>query len=252
MKLIDYISLEEYGKKISLLFVEDDENISKEMGFLLGDIFTHVDLAKDGKEGLIKYNEYYKQNNKHYDLIITDIQMPNMNGIELIKNLYAINPKQKVIVLSAHNESNYLMELLNIGIAQFILKPIDYNIFLSTIYKISKEIYLTNYDKGFEKKSIFIKLASNLIWNKELKQLIFEDEVFKLTKKEFLLIDLLLHIPEKTYTNEEIIDYLWKDDLGSIPEISNLKNLISRLRKKLPLLNIENIYGFGYRLTIFS
>ena len=45
------------------------------------------------------------------------------------------------------------------------------------------------------------------------------------------------------------MDYLWKDDLGVIPDISNLKNLISRLRKKLPNLNIENIYGFGYRLV---
>ena len=250
--MIDYIALEKYGRELSDLFVEDDEGISKEMNFLLGDIFTKVDSGFDGIEGLLKYNQYFQANEKYYDLLITDIRMPNMNGIELIKNIYSINPSQKVIVLSAHNESEYLMELVNIGIAQFILKPIDYNIFLSTIYKISKEIYISSYDKGFEKKSIFIKLANNLLWNKELKQLIFEEEVFKLTKKEFLLIDLLLHIPEKTYTNEEIIDYLWKDDLGSIPEISNLKNLISRLRKKLPLLNIENIYGFGYRLTTIS
>ncbi len=250
--LIDYISLEEYGKKINILFVEDDEGISKEMGFLLGDIFSRVDISADGKDGLNKYNEYHKINDKYYDLIITDIQMPNMNGIEMIKNIYNINPSQKIIVLSAHNESNYLMELVNIGISQFVLKPIDYNSFLFTIYKISKNIYENSYKKEPFKENLFIKLSENLVWDKKAKQLIFNNETFKLTKKEFLLIELLLQIPEKVYTNEEILDYLWKDDLEIVPEISNLKNLISRLRKKLPNLNIDNIYGFGYRLTTIS
>lgn len=73
-----------------------------------------------------------------------------------------------------------------------------------------------------------------------------------MTKKELLLINLLLQVPEKTYTNEEIMFTLWNDDLESTSDIANLKNLISRLRKKLPNLNIENIYGFGYRLNIKS
>jgi DNA-binding response OmpR family regulator len=73
-----------------------------------------------------------------------------------------------------------------------------------------------------------------------------------LTKKELHLIELLLQVPEKTYTNEEIMFALWNDDFDTIPDIANLKNLISRLRKKLPNLNIENIYGFGYRLNIKS
>ena len=71
--------------------------------------------------------------------------MPNMNGIELIKKYLLNKSFSKVIVLSAHNESEYLMELVNIGIAQFILKPIDYNNFLDVIYKVSKMIYEINY-----------------------------------------------------------------------------------------------------------
>ncbi|AXX95267.1 response regulator transcription factor [Arcobacter ellisii] len=247
--MIDYISLEKYGKKISVLFVEDDENIVKEMGFLLGDIFDKVDIAIDGKDGLSKYNEYYKSNEEFYDLIITDIQMPNMNGIDLIKNIYKINPLQKVIVLSAYNEKDYLMELINVGISQFILKPIDYNTFLDVIFKISKEIYETKYKKD-SKVSLFIKIDDELIWNKELKQLTYKEEILKLTKKELYLVELLLKYPEKTYSNEEIISYLWRDDFESQGDISNLKNIISRLRKKIPLLNVENIYSFGYRLTI--
>lgn len=249
--MLDYILLEKYGKKISVLFVEDDDNLRKEMGFLLGDIFENVDISMDGDKGFQKYNDYYKENLSYYDLIITDIQMPNMNGINLIKNIYKLNPKQKVLVLSAHNESDYLLELVNIGIAQFILKPVDYDSFLEIIFKVSQNIYEKKYKKE-SKNTSFVKLTEELFWNKELKQLILKNQILKLTKKEFLLLDLLLRYPEKVYTNEEIINFLWSGEPNLEIQISNLKNLISRLRKKVPDLDIKNNYGFGYSIKLNS
>jgi len=62
----------------------------------------------------------------------------------------------------------------------------------------------------------------------------------------------LLKIPDKTYTNEEIMDTLWKDSSDTDPDISNLKNIISRFRKKIPELDIENVYGFGYRIITIA
>jgi DNA-binding response OmpR family regulator len=245
--MIDYVFLEEYGKKISVLFAEDDINISRELGDLLKDIFYYVDVVNNGEDAILKYNSYYKENDKYYDLIITDIQMPKMNGIDLIKNIYQITNTQKIIVLSAHNEPEYLIELLNIGITQFILKPINYDNFLDVIYKISKDIY--EYKNKDMKKEKIIKLSMDIKWDTENQQLYVNNELFKLTKKEFLLIELLLKNPEKTYKNEEIMVYLWEDELEKDPDITNLKNLISRLRKKLPNLNIENIYSFGYRIN---
>lgn len=246
--MIDYISLEKYAKDISILFVEDDEGISKKMELLLYEIFSKIKVAFDGKEALEEYCNYYKINNEYPDLIITDIQMPNMDGIELIKHIYKENPNQRIIVLSAHNESEYLMELVNLGIYRFILKPMDYDNFFEIIFKISKEIYMEKY-KVSDKKEIFIKLNEGLVWNKELKQLYLNDNLLKLTKKEFLLVELLVKIPEKIFVNEEIIFYIWKDEFDSNPDISNLKNLISRLRSKIPALRIENIYGFGYKIV---
>lgn len=247
--MIDYVSLEEYAKDISILFVEDDIGISKEMELLLNEIFSNIKIAFDGKEAIEQYHNYHKEHNKYPDLIITDIQMPNMNGIELIKYIYKINPNQKIIVLSAYNESIYLMELVNLGIYRFILKPMDYDNFFEVIFKISKEIYTQRYENTEEKEEIFLKLADNLFWNKELKQLYFNDNLFKLTKKEFLLIELLTKTSEKIFINEEIISYVWESDIDN-SDISNLKNLISRLRNKLPSLKIENLYGFGYRIAV--
>ena len=246
--MIDYISLEKYAKEISILFVEDDKGISKKMEILLYEIFSKIEVAFDGNEALEKYYNFYKANNEYPDLIITDIRMPNMDGIELIKHIYKENANQKIIVLSAHNESEYLIELVNLGIYRFILKPMDYNIFFEIIFKVSKEIYMEKY-KVSDNKEIFIKLNCDLIWNKELKQLYLNDKLLKLTKKEFLLIELLLRIPEKIFVNEEIISYIWKEEFNENPDISNLKNLISRLRSKIPSLKIDNIYGFGYKIV---
>ena len=246
--MIDYVSLEKYAKDISILFVEDDKGISKKMELLLHEIFSKIKVAFDGKEALEEYSNYYKTNNEYPDFIITDIQMPNMDGVELIKHIYKENPNQRIIVLSAHNESEYLMELVNLGIYRFILKPMDYNNFFEIIFKVSKEIYMEKH-KVLDNKEIFIKLNCDLIWNKELKQLYLNDKLLKLTKKEFLLIELLLRIPEKIFVNEEIISYIWKEEFNENPDISNLKNLISRLRSKIPALKIDNIYGFGYKIV---
>lgn len=250
--MIDYILLEKYSKDINVLFVEDDEHIRKETSELLEDIFQkNITVAVDGEDGFKKYMKYFEENDKHFDLVVTDICMPKIDGIELTKLIRKEHNDQKLIVLSAHNESEYLMELVNIGISQFILKPIEYDSFTDVIFKISKELYHLNSNEE-EVQSTTVNLSSNLYWDKENNQLMQDNKQVKLTKKEFLLIELLLKSPEKTYTNDEIVIHLWKDDLDKSPDISNLKNVISRLRKKVPLLNIENIYSFGYRINVIN
>lgn len=251
--MIDYILLEKYSKNINVLFVEDDEHIRKETKELLEDIFQKsINIAVDGKDGFDKYMKYYEENGKYYDLVITDIKMPNLDGIELTKLIYDQNITQSLIVLSAHNESEYLMQLVNIGISQFILKPIEFNNFVDVIYKVSKDIYFSKNNEEEIEVDDEIKLSEVLVWNNQTNQLIQNNEITKLTKKEFLLIELLLKTPEKTHTNEEILVHLWKDDVDKSPDITNLKNIISRLRKKVPTLNIENIYSFGYRINTLN
>jgi DNA-binding response OmpR family regulator len=245
--MLDYVLLEKYSKNISILFVEDDFSIRTETKELLEEIFSTVQVAVDGKDGLEKYLDFHKKNNSYFDLVLSDIKMPNMDGIDLIKAIYEENPNQIALVLSAHNESEYLMKLINLGIRQFILKPLDYNNFLDVIFKINRDIY---FEKNKEKTSDLIKLAQNLYWNKKTEELIDNNSVVKLTKKELILISLLLKYPEKTHDNDEIISMMWADDIDKSPDITNLKNIISRLRKKVPDLNIENIYSFGYKIHI--
>lgn len=244
MNLFNYELLESIAKNISILYVEDDDDLLKEMSLLLRDIFYKVDLANDGEVAFLKY----MSSENSYDLIITDIVMPSMNGIELVKNIYNVNSKQKIVVLSAHSEQHHLLELINLGICKFILKPIDYDNFLETIFKLSLEIYN---DKILNKNKPITstKLTDNLIWDINSKQLTYKNKSIKLTKKELLFIELLLKYPGKVFSKEEIINYVWSEIYEIEEQVVNLKNMISRLRKKIPQINIENNYAMGYSIN---
>ena len=132
---MDYGLLKKYTKNLNILFVVDDVDFRKEFSELLLDIFPKVTIAVDGLDALSKYKEFYESTNGYYDLIISDIKMPNFDGVELIDAIYKIKKDQLVIILSARNEFSYLLPLVNLGIHQFFTKPIDYSTFLEDIYK---------------------------------------------------------------------------------------------------------------------
>ena len=247
--MLDYVLLEEYTRDITVLIVEDDENIRKEIYDLLVDMFFHVEVAEDGYDGLEKYTDYHNKNKRHFDLVITDIKMPKICGVDLSKMIYEINKEQPIIVLSAYNDSEYLVELLNIGISQFISKPIEVNNFIRAIFDISQDIYLKNSETKSNCNNI-ININKNTIWNKELKKLTNDKKDIKLSKKEMLIIDYLLKTIQRTCTADELIMYVWNDEQYSFPDVKNLNNIIARLRKKIPYVNIENIYGLGYKINI--
>ena len=73
---------------LNILYVEDDESARQQTIKMLKNYFTNIDVAIDGKDGLENFDKYFIENNKYYDLIITDIQMPIMNGISMIKEIY--------------------------------------------------------------------------------------------------------------------------------------------------------------------
>ncbi|MCJ8326102.1 MAG: response regulator [Campylobacterales bacterium] len=245
--MIDYTLLEKYSKDISVLFVEDDINLRKEMYSLLEDIFLNVDLAVDGEDGFNKYNLYYEKYENFYDLVISDIQMPKVNGVELTKLIYSKNSDQNIVILTAHKDTKYLLELINMGVCQYINKPIDINSFFKVIYTVSEDIY--NIKKQSKDLSNIIHISSKLTWNK-LENVLQENKIIiKLSKKETLLISLLLKNEIKFCTVDNLLLYIWKDDDIEV-NVSNLKNIISKLKKKVPSLNILNSYNYGYKLLL--
>ena len=118
------------GGKLNILYVEDDAALLQETRTILEKIFKSVDVARNGAEGLLKFTQH------SYDLVITDIEMPELNGLEMSSKIKEVNPQIPIIVISAYSNSSYLIEAINIGINYYVLKPILLPQLLSTLHSV--------------------------------------------------------------------------------------------------------------------
>lgn len=125
----------QHTKELHVLYIEDDKDLRESTTDLFENYFQYLETAEDGEDALRKYENFYKKNTQHYDLIITDINMPRMNGIAMSKAILQANPQQNIIVLSAYNDADKLQELINIGISNFIHKPIKIDAFTDALKK---------------------------------------------------------------------------------------------------------------------
>ncbi len=132
--------LKKYTKELDVLYVEDDASFQVFITEVYGHMFNSLDIANNGMEALQKYSQYQEKHNSTYDLVITDIKMPRMDGEELIGYILQINPDQSIIVASAYDDSDRLINFLNYGVDGFMLKPIDDTILFNTLYKVSQGI----------------------------------------------------------------------------------------------------------------
>ena len=118
------------NNKPIILYVEDEESIRQEMTEILSLDFENIFIAENGQDGL----EMYKKHNP--DLIITDVQMPYMNGIEMSRAILKINKDAKIIVITAFNEDTYIKKVKEAGIENHINKPVNINELFNTIHSL--------------------------------------------------------------------------------------------------------------------
>ena len=123
-----------FTKDLNVLYAEDDLELQMQTKEFFEVLFNSVRVAKDGAEALTLYEK------EEFDIVLTDIKMPIMNGIELSTKIREKNQEQCIIVISAHNDTEYLMQFINLNIKQFIQKPIDVDNMLETLYQTSKAI----------------------------------------------------------------------------------------------------------------
>jgi len=151
-----------YSSALTILYVEDDEAIQEQMQEILEDFFHKVVIASNGQEGLEKFINYKKEFNSYPDIILTDICMPFLDGIKMSKKILSLNSEQIIVINSAHNESNYLLDLINMGISNFLLKPLQPEQLYQTIYKVSKRHHYEKMEAGYKKELEIAIEAANL------------------------------------------------------------------------------------------
>ncbi|MFW5990147.1 MAG: response regulator, partial [Campylobacterales bacterium] len=178
----DIRALQEETSKLSVLYVEDDDSAREQIQSILEILFKKIYVATDGAEGI----EIFRDNHSKIDLVITDVQMPVMNGLEMSSKIKEISPHKHILILSAHNDISYFSLAIDIGVDGFIIKPIVTDKFLKAIKKSIRQIKSQKIEESYqdELKSQLEKRT------KELEDSLITDELTGLPNKASLNLEL--------------------------------------------------------------
>jgi len=246
-------------KNIKILYVEDEteirENTKRPLQYLCNELF----IATNGQEGLELYNKCQP------DIVVSDIKMPIMNGIDMCKSIKKIDPNQHIIFTTAHSESGYFMEAIEMQVDGYILKPIDYDLLEKKIENITNQI---NIEYSLQQQKILTKeitkLQDNLLVVLDSDQnMIFSNDIFL----EFFHIDKLSQFKEKhnrlAYLFLENEDFFIPNGVGDqdwikdIQKLENSKRIVSMMNIDLftPqafLVSIKNVKDTFHTIIIFT
>ncbi len=220
--------------EITILYAEDDIESQKQIIDTLSKFASNVLVANDGIEAL----EIYK-NNK-IQLIITDIEMPKMDGIKFAKQIRKDDITTPIIMLTAYTNNDYLLSCVNLNIQAYIVKPVSFLKLKEALYKIIEYLNLTS--------NIYIHINQELSYDKINGVLISNTgEEYNLNKKERELMNLLVENKNKLVTYSQIEQSVWYT-FDEVMTSSALRTVVKNLRKKSTVNFIENVSGMGYKL----
>ncbi len=222
-------------KKFTLLYAEDDKSVQKEMLEYFESYFKKVYLANDGEEAL----ELYKKHKP--EVLILDIYMPNINGLELTEYIRKNDYETKIVLITAYSKDTLMLQAINTNVNYYIIKPATLQKIKEMLDKISIDLHRNSQD--------ILKFDENIYFNLFSKKLFNQKNEIKLSIKEKDLLELFSKNVNKSITIEDIVVFVWRDYIDEI-STESVKSLVSNLRKKLPKNTILNIYGIGYTLKI--
>ena len=218
-----------------ILLVEDEIHLAQALTEILKKNMYAVDAVYDGQSGL----EYALSG--VYDLIILDIMLPKMSGIEILKNLRAEKMSVPVLMLTAKDEIEDKVAGLDYGADDYMTKPFSTDELLARVRAL-----LRRKGEVVDDEVVFGDISLKLKKN----ELVCGENQVKLSLKEFQILELMMYNPDQILTKERIIDKIWGGD--SDAEYNNVEVYISFLRKKLQFLGakteIKTVRGVGYSL----
>ncbi len=220
-------------KKFTILYIEDDEGVRKINSRYLNRMFHRLYEASDGQEGY----ELYKIHKP--DIILTDINMPKLDGLSLAKKIRKDDKDTKIIVSTAFSDKDYLLDAIELQLEKYIIKPLTSR---NLIPALSKAV------EGMkDKKDFKIYIDENFYYDNLTSLFYVDNKELDLTRKELLFLKILTLNKNRVVNYEEIEQYVWEDEPMSL---NSLRTTIGFLRKKIPFNCIKNISNTGYRLNL--
>lgn len=228
-----------------ILVVEDDPNIVDVLEIHLKDLGYNVDRAEDGEMGLNK-----AQSNQ-YALVILDIMLPKLGGLEVCQKIRAENKTLPILMLTARNEEMDKVLGLEFGADDYITKPFSIREFIARVKAILRRVEVERDKNESEDKNGPINygpLNIDLI----KRRVSLENEIVELTAKEFDLLVLFARNPGRVYNRQQLLDIIWGYQYSGYDHTVN--SHINRLRNKIekdptnPRF-IKTLWGVGYRFS---
>ena len=240
-------------ENISVLYVEDEKDVREFTSKLLGSLVKKVYSAENGLDGL----EQFKKNIDEIDLIVTDINMPKMDGLEMCALIKELKSDVPIVITSAHNDPSFLKKAINVGVSTYAMKPIDLYQLVDSMIKAIEPIYLkkklanlnisleSRVDDEIQKIKSILDAQDNII-------MLSNNTSIRNVNKRFLEFFNVKSIEEFTSNSNSIFDHFIKD-YGFISEdtLSNhdsyyeyIKNLpeVDRIIKIKNLQNEERVF----------
>ena len=218
------------NKKV--LCLEDEEAILKNICASLELFFAEVNGVTDG------YDALELAMSDAYDVLVLDISVPNIDGLEIAKKVRTINQKIPIVILSSHIEQEYLWRAVELKITRYLAKPYDKKLFIKALEDVALEL-------GGRKPTL--RLNDELEYDFGKKVLYINGEISHLSKSESRLLEYFLNNKNQTITYEQIFDYIWEYEQ---PSKEAIKTIVKELRRKLGKDVIKNLYGVGYLCEI--
>ncbi|WP_198305802.1 response regulator transcription factor [Arcobacter vandammei] len=219
-------------KNLKILIVEDENKLAQLIKISIKELFFKVGIAKDGEEGLKKFHSFKP------DIIISDITMPNLDGLEMCKRIREIS-NIPIIILSAYSQQERLLKAIDIGVSKYFIKPFDIENFIEYLKELSNKIDL---EKRFILKDGFIFMKKSISLYKD-------DILINLTKREREFINLLILNKNELVNLNSIKNLLWTEEKISDERV---RTFIKRLRVKTSKELIENISSQGYMISVLE
>ncbi|EOI8239998.1 butyrate response regulator transcription factor BumR [Campylobacter jejuni] len=219
-------------KELIILVVEDEIKTRESLINVLSERFSKVIGAQNGDEGLKKFKKFKP------DLVITDIAMPIMDGLDMAREIKEISDDVPIVVLSAYSEKERLLRSIDIGIDKYLIKPVD----IEELFKVLDCLVGEKIEAN-----MLVKISEEYQFNKTKRTLIHNGKEIVLTKKELAFISLLLKQPGVLILHEDIKKNVW---IGEHVSDTAVRTFIKRVRDKVGEDFIKNVPSLGYKINI--
>ena len=225
-------------KNISILVAEDDVLLREELVDYISIFIDTIYQANDGIEALAMYEAYTP------DILFTDINMPLLNGLDLIEKIRKTDKEIEIIIISAYTDTEYLLRAVELHLASYLVKPIETTKLRDTLLK---SISVAQSNPDFDVS--ILKLSDNYHWDYVYKQLYLQDKKIKLSYYELLFLECLIHSKESTVSYEDIYRFVYEDKEYSRNSITSL---VKRLRYKSSKDIVISSYKEGYKIGLLA